>query len=56
MNSTPGSTGSVSANVECLFMVPTFPVDDQVESARMMAFFSADSDSAGQTKSGVQLH
>ena len=42
MDSTPGSTGSVSVNVECLFMVPTFPVGDQVESARMMAFFSTD--------------
>ena len=42
MDSTPGSTGSVSVNVECLFMVPTFPVGDQVESARTMVFFSAD--------------
>ena len=72
MDSTPGSTGSVSANVECLFMVPTFPVGDQVESARTMAFFSADLEepsaavvhamvncttaAIGQTKSGIQLH
>ena len=53
-------------------MVPTFLVGDQVESARTMAFFSADLEEPsaavvramvncttaviGQTKSGVQLH
>ena len=53
-------------------MVSTFPVGDQVESARTMAFFSADLEepsaavvhamvnctttAIGQTKSGVQLH
>ena len=53
-------------------MVPTFPVGDQVESARTMAFFSTDLEepsaavvcamvncttaAIGQTKSDVQLH
>ena len=53
-------------------MVPTFPVGDQVESARTMAFFSTDLEEPsaavvramvncttaviGQTKSGIQLH